>query len=127
MSWKRNRFSYSRLPMPNPGYAVYAEVSRAVHKEISRKVKKAIPDVAREVAQSGQDPRAWAVCARRSIDRMAALAAGDVSVVLSDMFNTPRQQLSGAVKDDERALSLLRFVLSPGYLELRRKLGMGVR
>ncbi len=115
------------VPMPNPGYAVYAEVSRAVHKEISRKVKKAIPDVAREVAQSGQDPRAWAVCARRSIDRMAALAAGDVSVVLSDMFNTPRQQLSGAVKDDERALSLLRFVLSPGYLELRRKLGMGVR
>ncbi len=115
------------FPMPNPGFAVYATISRAVHKEISRKVKKACADAAREVAQAGQDPKTWAAFARRSMDRMAALAAGDVSHVLSDMMNLPRQQLAGAVRDNDRALTLLRFVLSPGYLELRRQLGMGVR
>jgi hypothetical protein len=115
------------VAMPNPGYPVFADVSRAVHKEISRKVKKAVPDVAREVAQSGQDPRAWAACARRSIDRMAAIAAGDVSIVLGDILGVPRAELGSAVRENDRALALLRFVLSPGYLELRRKLGMGVR
>ncbi|MBL9028061.1 MAG: hypothetical protein JNL21_38070 [Myxococcales bacterium] len=113
--------------MQNPGYAVYAEVSRAVHKEISRRVRKAATESAQEVARSGQDPKAWAATARRSIDRMAALAAGDVSHVISDILNLPRHQLAGAIRESDRALSLLRFVLSPGYLELRRQLGMGTR
>jgi hypothetical protein len=113
--------------MQNPGYAVYAEVSRAVHKEISRKVKKNAQAAAAEVAQSGQDPKGWAAFARRSVDRMAALAAGDVSHVIADMLNLPRHQLAAAIRESDRALSLLRFVLSPGYLELRRQLGMGTR
>ena len=114
-------------PMQNPGYAVYPEISRAVHKEISRKVRKAAQSVAVEVAQSGQDPRVWAGIARRSVDRMAALAAGDVSHVIADILNLPRHQLAGAIRESDRAMSLLRFVLSPGYLELRRQLGMGTR
>ncbi|NUO49128.1 MAG: hypothetical protein HOV80_09755, partial [Polyangiaceae bacterium] len=101
-------------PMQNPGYAVYAEVSRAVHKEISRKVKKNAQGAAAEVAQSGQDPKGWAAFARRSADRMAALAAGDVSHVVADMLNLPRHQLAAAIRESDRALSLLRFVLSPG-------------
>jgi cellulose synthase operon protein C len=113
--------------MPNPGFALYSSISRSVHKEISRKVKKAATDAAGRFAQSGQDPRAWADAARRSIDRMAAIAAGDVSIVLSEMLGVSRANLSSVVKENERAKSLLRFVLSPGYLELRRKLGMGVR
>jgi hypothetical protein len=58
---------------------------------------------------------------------MAALAAGDVSIVLANMLGRPRTELEDAVKDNDRAKTLLKFVLSPGYLELRRKLGMGVR
>ena len=65
--------------------------------------------------------------ARRSIDRMAVIAAGDVSLVLADVLNTPRAQLGGMVADSQRARLLLSFVLSPSYLELRKKLGMGVR
>jgi hypothetical protein len=113
--------------MQNPGYAVYPEISRAVHKEISRRVRKAAQEAARDVAHAGQDPKVWAGFARRSMDRMAAIAAGDVSIVLADVLNLPRHQLAGAIRDSDRAMSLLRFVLSPGYLELRRKLGMGVR
>jgi hypothetical protein len=92
-----------------------------------RKVKKVIPDVCQRITSSGQDARRWAQAARRSIDRMAVIAAGDVSIVLSDVLGAPRAQLEGLVADNERAMRLLGFVLSPSYLELRKKLGMGVR
>lgn len=113
--------------LPNPGYAVFGDISRSVHKEISRKVKKSAQDIAKRVVDSRQDPKAWAGAARRSIDRMAVVAAGDVSLVLADVLRAPRQDLAGLVRENERAKDLLRFVLSPSYLELRRKLGMGVR
>lgn len=112
---------------PKPPYAVYGPISLAVHKEISRRVKKQVTEVAQEVARSGQDPMVWVDSARRSCDRMAAIAAGDVSLVLSDMLGQPRHDLAASLRESDRAMSLLRFVLSPGYLELRRKLGMGVR
>lgn len=115
------------IAMPNPGYAVYNEVQRGIHKEISRKVRKSIGDVCQRFAQSGQDATAWAAAAQRSIDRMAVIAAGDVSLVLSDALNVPREALGDAVPNNERAKRLLSFVLSPSYLELRKKLGMGVQ
>jgi len=110
-----------------PPYAVCGEVARAVKKEIPRKVRKAIPDICQRILSSGQDPRQWAAAARRSIDRMAVIAAGDISIVLSDVIGAPRDQLASRVADSERARRLLAFVLSPSYLELRKKLGMGVR
>jgi tetratricopeptide (TPR) repeat protein len=115
------------LPVQPPPYAVYGEVARAIRKEISRKVKKAILEPCQRFMQAGQDPRAWAAAARRSLDRMAVIAAGDVSIVLSDVLGAPRNELGALVAENERALRLLAFVLSPNYLELRRKLGMGVR
>ena len=115
------------VAVPNPGYALYGEISRAVHKNMSKRVKKAAPPFALDVQRTGQDARAWVSCAVRSCDRMAALAAGDVSIVLSDVLRRSRTELEEVVRDSDRAKHLLRFVLSPGYLELRRKLGMGVR
>jgi hypothetical protein len=115
------------ISMPHPPYAMYGEVSRAIHREVSRKIRKAIPEVCQRISSSGQDPRKWAAAARRSIDRMAVIAAGDVSLVLADLLGTSRDQLGGAVPDSDRARRLLSFVLSPSYLELRKKLGMGVR
>jgi predicted Zn-dependent protease len=113
--------------VPQPPYAVFGEVNRAVKKEISRKVRKAIPDVCQRILSSGQDPRAWAAAAQRSTDRMAVIAAGDVSIVLSDTLKAPRAELGNLISDSDRARRLLAFVLSPSYLELRKKLGMGVR
>jgi hypothetical protein len=98
-----------------------------VKKEIPRKVRKAIPELCQRIAQSGQDPREWAQISRRSIDRMAVMAAGDVSIVLSDVLNAPREKLGGLAAENDRARRLLGFVLSPSYLELRKTLGMGVR
>ena len=115
------------VALPNPGYASFAEVQRVVKKEISRKVKKQATDAAQRFASSGQDPRAWASAARRSIDRMAAVASGDVSIVIAEMLGVPRERLGDAVPDNDRARNLLAFVLSPRYLEIRRKLGMVAR
>jgi cellulose synthase operon protein C len=113
--------------VPAPPYAVFGEVSRSVKKEIPRKVRKAIPELCQRIAQSGQDARTWAQIARRSIDRMAVMAAGDTSIVIADMLNAPRDQLGGLAAENDRARRLLGFVLSPSYLELRKTLGMGVR
>ena len=113
--------------VPNPQYAVFGEVARSVKKEIPRKVRKAIPDICQRIIASGQDPRQWAAIARRSIDRLTVIAAGDVSIVLADILGAPRSELGGLVADNDRAKRLLGFVLSPSYLDLRKKLGMGVK
>jgi predicted TPR repeat methyltransferase len=112
---------------PAPQFAVFGEISRAVKKEMTRKVRKVIPDVCQRILASRQDPVAWAQAARRSLDRMAVIAAGDVSIVLADALGAPRDALGGPVAESDRAKRLLGFVLSPSYLELRKTLGMGVR
>jgi tetratricopeptide (TPR) repeat protein len=112
---------------PQPQFAVYAEIARSVKKEMTRKVRKLIPDVCQRILQSRQDPVAWAAAARRSLDRMAVIGAGDASIVLSDILGAPRDKLEGLAAENDRARRLLAFVLSPSYLELRKTLGMGVR
>jgi tetratricopeptide (TPR) repeat protein len=115
------------FPVPHPQYAVFGEVSRAIHKTISRKVKRLLLDPCQRIAAGGYEARDWIDAARRSIDRMAVIAAGDVSLVLADLLGTPREHVSALARDSDRARRLLAFVLSPNYLEIRRKLGMGVR
>ena len=75
--------------VPAPPYAMYGEVSRNIKKEISRKTRKQIADICQRILQSGEDGRAWAVAAQRSLDRMAAIAAGDVSIVLERLARRP--------------------------------------
>jgi hypothetical protein len=112
---------------PAPQFAVFSEVTRAVKSAMTRKVRKLIPEVCQRILQSRQDPVAWAEAARRSLDRMAVIGAGDVSIVLADALGAPRDALAAHVGESERARRLLGFVLSPSYLELRKTLGMGVR
>ena len=58
---------------------------------------------------------------------MAVIAAGDVSIVLADLLAVNRRELGTHAVDSDRARRLIAFVLSPSYLELRKKLGMGAR
>ncbi|HET7540228.1 MAG TPA: hypothetical protein VFK05_10165 [Polyangiaceae bacterium] len=108
-----------------PAYAMLPEFMRSLAKA-PRRVKKVLPDLARAIERSGQDPIAWARAAVSSLDRMAAIAAGDVSWVLAD-GGRERGVLGLSEEAAARARRLLSFVLSPGYLELREKLGMGVK
>jgi hypothetical protein len=110
-----------------PPFAILGDVQRQIDKALSRKVRKLLPELCQPVVSSGLDVQAWAKASQRSLDRMATVACGDVSIVLADALNTPRQDLRRAIANNERAERLLRFVLSPQFLELRNRLGMGVR
>ena len=113
------------LEMPSPPYAMLGEFMRLVGKELPRRVKKLLPELALPIVQSGQDPIAWARAATSSLDRMAVIAAGDVSWVLGGVDG--RGRLGASHEAEQRARRLLSFVLSPAYLMLRDQLGMGVR
>jgi len=109
-----------------PSFALLAEFQRQLAKEMPRRVKKVLPELASRVKQEGADTLAFYRAATASLDRMAALAAGDVSWVLApDAAN--RGRAAGSLEGQERSKRLLAFVLSPNYLALREALGMGVR
>lgn len=110
----------------DPPYAIYKEIERVIHKAMSRRVRKAVTDICQRVVSSGQDATAWAAAARRSIDRMAAIASGGATSVIDSTVGPPGSPERQAMANDQRAKSLLAFVMSSEYLELRRKLGMGV-
>jgi len=111
-----------------PSFAMLGEFHRLLGKEASgwggRQLRKLLPDLARAVAAEAPDLLGWVRAATSSLDRMAAIAAGDVSWVLGGRSRTP---VGEGREDRARAERLLAFVLSPTYLDLREQLGMGVR
>jgi hypothetical protein len=116
----------AEVRIESPHYAMLNDVQRQLGKAISRRTRKMLPDICRAVVAQDRDIRAWARAAQGSMYRMAAIAAGDVSLVLTDTLGAPLAQLPALVAHDERARGLIAFVLSPRYLELRGRLGMGV-
>jgi hypothetical protein len=116
--------SIAEVRIDHPPYAMLADFEKQIGKAISRKTKKLLPDVCRAVAASGVDPTNWARRALASQARVAAVASGDAGVVLIDVMNEPLERLGQSVKGDVRAEELLRFVLSPAYLGLRKAFGL---
>ncbi|MFO0658247.1 MAG: tetratricopeptide repeat protein [Polyangiaceae bacterium] len=110
-----------------PAFAMLGDVQRQLKSALPRAVKKKLPELCAEVARERPDLRAWAEAAQRSLDRVSAIAAGDVSLVLADVLKVKRADVKSVALSSERAKRLLRFVLSPTYLDLRKHLGMGVR
>jgi hypothetical protein len=114
------------LPVPEPPYAVYPEVSRAIRKAMNRKVRRLIVEPCQRVQQAKVDPHAWAAAARRSVDRMALIASGDASVVIDDIIGPADAPARRNLESNDRARRLLAFALSPGFLAVRKKFGMGI-
>jgi hypothetical protein len=112
----------AKVRIDAPPFAVLAEVERHISKAIARRTKAAIEPICKRLA--GSDARQWAARARATQARAAALAAGDASVVLADVFNEPIERLGVVARDDLRAHELFRFVLSRPYFDLRRALGL---
>ncbi len=107
-----------------PSYAMLADVERHLAKAIARKTKKLLPELCQAVVAANGDARAWSKRALASHARIAALASGDVGIALVDALGEPLDRLSTVAKTDPRAEELIRFALSPTYLELRRALGL---
>jgi lipopolysaccharide biosynthesis regulator YciM len=114
----------AEVPIEQPPYAMLVEVERLIGKAIARKTRKAMAETCRAIVRSGADAKVWSKRALASHDRVATVASGDASVVLSDVLGVATDKLGPAVKGSARAEELLRFVLSPLYLELRRSLGL---
>ncbi len=114
----------AEVPVEHPPYAMLVEVERLIGKAIARKTRKAMAETCRTIVRTGADARAWSKRALASHDRVATIASGDASVVLCDVLGVAADKLGPAVKGNARAEELLRFVLSPLYLELRRSLGL---
>jgi tetratricopeptide (TPR) repeat protein len=112
------------VPLEHPPYAVLAEVERLIGKAMARKTRRVLPDVCAQIASQKADPRAWSRRALASQDRIATIAAGDPRLVLADALGVPVERLGATASTTPRAEDLLRFVLSPTYLEIRRSLGL---
>jgi Tfp pilus assembly protein PilF len=116
------------VELPTPSFAMLGEFQRLLSKEASgwgsRQLRKVLPGLARAVADEAPDLLGWVRAATSSLDRMAAIAAGDVSWVLGGRTRAP---VGDGREERARAERLLAFVLSPTYLDLREQLGMGVR
>jgi tetratricopeptide (TPR) repeat protein len=114
----------AEVELPSPAFAMLGEFQRLLGKEMPRRVRKAIPELARAVQAESRELLGWVRAATSSLDRMAAIAAGDVSWVLGGRSRSP---VGDSREERARAERLLSFVLSPTYLDLREQLGMGVR
>jgi len=112
------------VEIPAPAFAMLGEFQRQLAKEVGWRSKKAWSDAARAVAQESPDLLGWLRAATSSLDRMAAIAAGDVSWVLGGRTRAP---VGDGREERARAERLLSFVFAPAYLDLREQLGMGVR
>jgi hypothetical protein len=112
------KVSLSRAPL-----ARQHDFERQLAKLLPRKARKLLPERARDVraAEAGLDD--WVRAASATLDRVAAVAVGDPSVILADA--PARESDEGAVR--ERAQRLLRFMLSPGFEGLRQRFGVSVR
>lgn len=115
----------AEVPIEHPPYAVLGEIERLMSKAMSRRTRKAIVEAGRAVAARNADARNWQRRALASHDRIAAIAAGDVSLVLGEALGVPeRDRLAEAVKGNARGQELLGFVLSAQYIDVRRALGL---
>ncbi len=105
-----------------PPYALVDEFIRLLNPVIPRKLRKVLPTLCSNIAQTAADPVEWHSAAVSSQDRMAVLAAGDMSLVVGG-----DRQAAFIGSERTRLERLLRFAFSHQYQLLRERLGIGVQ
>jgi hypothetical protein len=108
-----------------PAYAMVDEFTRLLNSSLSRKIRKLLPGLCSPLAESNIDPLNWYAGAIASRDRMAALAAGDVSLVVGR--DAPLGTADNTVTLNDRRKRLLPFIFSRQYLVLRERVGVNVK
>lgn len=112
------------VPIDAPPYAVLGEVEKLLGRALARKTRKAIFETCRAIAsKKASDARIWSSRALGTHSRAALVATADMRVALTDVM-PPTADRADAVKHDTRVHELIRFALSPVYLELRSALGL---
>lgn len=110
-----------------PPFALTSEFERLLARELPRKARKAIEPLVGQVVAERQDPLAFAMAARDTLNRVAALACGDFShVILIDSERAASTRNLDRQRQEQLA-PLLAFCLSPTYLQIREQLGLSAR
>jgi cellulose synthase operon protein C len=113
-------------PLQSPPYAMTDEFVRLLNHALPRKLRKTLQEYAASIAASAMEPVDWLRAATHSLDRVAALASGDVSHVLA-LVSGQRGRLGTSREQRDRVSHLIAFIVSPSYLELKDTLGLCIR
>ncbi len=111
------------VPLEAPTYARQGDFERQLARVLPRKARKLLAPLARPVRDVQASLGTWLRAATASLDRVAAVAVGDASVILAEA--APKERPTAA--SDERTRRLLSFVLSPQFEGLRERFGANVR
>jgi len=108
-----------------PPYAMVDEFVRLLNASIPRRTRKLLPALCQPLSASALDSTEWYAAAIASRDRMATIAAGDVSLVLGR--HADLGTVDNTLSLSERRKRMLPFIFSPPYLSLRARLGVAVK
>jgi tetratricopeptide (TPR) repeat protein len=109
----------------SPPYAMLPDLERQLGRGLPRRYRRGLVERGAAVAATAGQPLDWVAAAVSTLDRLATIAAGDVSRVLANDAMLGRSTAS--MESSRRAERLLAFALSYEYLLLRERLGMGVK
>ena len=115
------------VPLDTPQYAMLGDFERQLARTVPRRIKKLLPEICQRIKDTRQDPLEWVRAATSTLDRMAAIAVGDVSWVLAVSGAAQRGQPPVTNEARARAARLLAFVLSDDFFSVRDQLKMGLR
>jgi hypothetical protein len=115
--------SVAGVALAGPAPARQRDFERLLHGLLPRKTRKRLHEQARPVRDVQASLDAWVRAASMSLDRAAAVAVGDASVILAD---APAREVGSAARE-ERARRLLGFMLSPEFEGMRQRFGVTVR
>jgi hypothetical protein len=108
-----------------PPYAMVDEFARLLNASIPRKTRKLLPSLCASLSGTKLDLSQWFAAAIASRDRMATIAAGDLSLVLGR--DAPLGTADNTLSLADRRRRVMPFIFSPEYLSLRARLGVAVR
>jgi hypothetical protein len=115
------------VTLDSPIYARQGDFERQLSRVLPRRLRKLLPDLARAVRAAETSVPTWVGAALRSLDRVAAVATGDVSMIVPDVLGSQRLTGAGAEPPPERAHRLLSFIFSAEYAILRQQFGVRLR
>ncbi len=112
-------FNAARVPCPWEPTGASQSLERLILKAMPGRTRKALAGVCLAAAGHGQTPGEFRRAAIASLDRISVVACGDPLVALG-----PGDASASGSEFVDRTADLLRFVLSPAYLDARRALGL---
>jgi cellulose synthase operon protein C len=113
--------------LDGPTFELTNDLERQLSRELPRRVRKDLEPFAELAAQQSAQPLTAVHAAQATLDRIAALASGDLSqaLVTRDKLSAGFSELDADLQ--ERFQQQSEFCLTPTYLHLRRELGLSAK